>query len=691
MACAVSFLSTARAADPVIHVRWDEGPQQPEQGTHYTVKIDSPASAEFPDVELIAGHLDWRIWSVDTDNPDDVGDIGVISSPYAQNFAVTILDDSDGAGARNVKAITLDPTSSSNYSNILAGTITGDLQDDLLVQRSSGGTGGEVSLSISGDAGADMALPKVHVLSVGGEASGSIAITQLASEGGAVFGQLSGSVSIEASFGSVAIGNVSGSLDIDEWHTDFTSNPFPLLIDEMGEGSSITIGELDVGEFEPGGDFEFWIGDLGEDYGESEIAGTILFESGIKDDMRLTIWGELTETGVLDLNDAGVYGAIDFHGGGAGNIINGGTVAAPIELGNITTVFSGTATFQRVVAGGSIITENCSDLPGTIQLTGSLEGGSIAVTGDLPSSGAILIAGDVLGTILVNECGSDADGTISADGEMSGPVLIYGTFGGELCASNLSSLKPLPPNIEIDTIEAGASVCEGAAVTCGTIPEVPDDEPSPVKKNRFISLVPGNNGTDTAIAVNLDSLHHPATPVNPPDFTDTEEEIRWVNAFRDGSNNPVFTCPDESTSHPDYKCATLGASPEYYDWGAEIGATTVLHVTAAEIAPSSRYNVHLIADGCTVNWAAFSPGVIVETALWGDINDSGTANVLDISDIVDTILDDGDALPELQTLCKRKCLVPTLEIERVTVIEIARVVNAAGFELPYPFNVQACP
>jgi hypothetical protein len=53
-----------------------------------------------------------------------------------------------------------------------------------------------------------------------------------------------------------------------------------------------------------------------------------------------------------------------------------------------------------------------------------------------------------------------------------------------------------------------------------------------------------------------------------------------VNAFRNGSNNPVFTCPDESVNHSDYKCATLGASPEYYNWGAEIGFTTVLHITA---------------------------------------------------------------------------------------------------------------
>jgi len=115
MICA--FLATQshlHAAYPVIHVQWDGG-GTPVENTHYRIETDSPASPDFPDVELIAGHLDWRVWSTDTDNEDDIGDIGTISCPHADNFAVTILDDSGGVGARDVKAITLVPSSSSNY------------------------------------------------------------------------------------------------------------------------------------------------------------------------------------------------------------------------------------------------------------------------------------------------------------------------------------------------------------------------------------------------------------------------------------------------------------------------------------------------------------------------------------------------------------------------------------------------
>ena len=77
----------ARAVDPVIHVAWDGG-GTPILDAHYSVRTLPPASPEFPDVELIAGNLTWRVWSKDADNPDGVGDIGVISSPAAQNFAV---------------------------------------------------------------------------------------------------------------------------------------------------------------------------------------------------------------------------------------------------------------------------------------------------------------------------------------------------------------------------------------------------------------------------------------------------------------------------------------------------------------------------------------------------------------------------------------------------------------------------
>jgi hypothetical protein len=108
---AIGSYNSALGADPVIKVTWDETPA-PLVNFDYEIDDTDP---DFPNIELKSGSLTWRVWSTDTDNEDDIGDIGTISCPHADNFAVTILDDSGGVGARDVKAITLVPSSSSNY------------------------------------------------------------------------------------------------------------------------------------------------------------------------------------------------------------------------------------------------------------------------------------------------------------------------------------------------------------------------------------------------------------------------------------------------------------------------------------------------------------------------------------------------------------------------------------------------
>ena len=48
-------------ADPVINAAWEEG-GTPILGIHYIVTTTSPASVDFPDVELRFGSLTWQIW-----------------------------------------------------------------------------------------------------------------------------------------------------------------------------------------------------------------------------------------------------------------------------------------------------------------------------------------------------------------------------------------------------------------------------------------------------------------------------------------------------------------------------------------------------------------------------------------------------------------------------------------------------
>ena len=130
-------LPGVHAIPPTLHVAWGE-PDPPEAGDDYIITDTNP---RFPNVELVSESLTWRIWSEDSDNPDGIGDIGVISSPYPENFGVKIEDDLGNPGAREVNGIILDPTDEAKASSLTSGRISGDLTGDVFLQRAPGGQG----------------------------------------------------------------------------------------------------------------------------------------------------------------------------------------------------------------------------------------------------------------------------------------------------------------------------------------------------------------------------------------------------------------------------------------------------------------------------------------------------------------------------------------------------------------------
>lgn len=92
------------AVDPVINVQWDDG-GTPVPDTHYII-----TTGEFPEIELIAAHTDWRIWSYDPDNPGNIGDMGKIWTDSAGDFRIRVLTPSNGPGARDLNDIDLVPS-----------------------------------------------------------------------------------------------------------------------------------------------------------------------------------------------------------------------------------------------------------------------------------------------------------------------------------------------------------------------------------------------------------------------------------------------------------------------------------------------------------------------------------------------------------------------------------------------------
>lgn len=736
---------TNPGSGPDICVNWDEQ-GSPDPFDDFQVNFSDEA---FPNIELKRGSLTWRIWSVDTSNPNNIGDIGVISSPHAQNFAVRISAHSttEVPGARTIKAINLSPTSAPNHSSVSYAWITGDLEDGLIVQRSSGDAGGHVNLFVEGDASGDIYAPLVHNLEILGIGFGSIEIDELGSEGRLFVDYAYGDFTIGRSLGEIVLGDLVGSLEI----TDILSCQGTECIDLHIWGNTHLASSIVINELRPAA--SVFIGTASNSAGTLTASGSLELQNGIPEGANVWIWSALTSDANINLNNGDVNGTLILFGGGEGTIIDGGVVDGGVHLGFFDWLFSsehpfsGTASFAGTTLNGRIDTFGPCEFDGILEIAGVHEGLVIFET-DMTESAKILIEQASIGLIILGLEGApstSASGEITIDGELTGEFQVFGTFDGSLCASNLSDDQPLPPNVQIAEFGAEARVCDTPAdSTCTATLSAPQAEPTPVPKSRFISFEPGNSGTETAIRVGLTSLHHfDNPPSGTPDFSAFEGQYRYVNSFKAcsgglepgfygyasctsqsdcdnrsyctpgprfpcGENNPCgagktcvpaggectgqFDCYDyEVASYSPYKCAFLGCEPEYRDWGAAANGG-VLHVTGSEIVPSSVYHIQLLAESCTANWANYSAAIVVESGVWGDVTGTGgvpnnVANALDISAVVDKVMSSVTALPMPQLWLRNQNPYPVNV--GVNVLDIGLLSNVLVGQ-PYNYEVGTC-
>jgi hypothetical protein len=279
--------------------------------------------------------------------------------------------------------------------------------------------------------------------------------------------------------------------------------------------------------------------------------------------------------------------------------------------------------------------------------------------------------------------------SIAPDGDPLGLFLkgMGEDAAGEIYVCTSADLAPRP-----GLARAGLT---GAVMRLVAPPSAPAAEPSPVDKNRYISFVvpppvmagPGN---ETAIEVVLTSLHHPPAPPNAPDFTAFEGEVRYVNAFRDGGNNPFFDCLNSASANTFFKCAKLGCDPEYRDWATIVGSQT-LHVTGSAVVPSSIYDVSQLSAACSGNEAActvVSGSLSVDTGRWGDVL-PGLLNAIDLAAVVDKAKDLASAIIEARAQLQPN--EPNPGGAAVNAQDVAREVDAVK-GLRYPFTGPvACP
>jgi len=132
-----------------------------------------------------------------------------------------------------------------------------------------------------------------------------------------------------------------------------------------------------------------------------------------------------------------------------------------------------------------------------------------------------------------------------------------------------------------------------------------------IRNSRFLSIVPGNAGEETAIRVTLDSLlDDPADTAGQPDFAAFEGQFRWVG--------PPAVYSEQSPGGETFVGAQLQCEPYFHDWGT-IG---LLHVHGSEIIPYSSYTVQHIHTTCLAaldNEQAYSSGLEVVTAYYADV------------------------------------------------------------------------
>jgi|GEM_PF-3430002 len=262
------------------------------------------------------------------------------------------------------------------------------------------------------------------------------------------------------------------------------------------------------------------------------------------------------------------------------------------------------------------------------------------------------------------------------------------------------------PDADGDTVPDCADNCPGFANTnqaddnqdglgdvCST-PQAPQRALGEVKKERFIPIVVPDSpaGGNTALRITLDSLYHPTSPVpiDSPDFSATEGQVRYVNLLRDASGNPVTSCVSSTSFSTSYPCASVGCQPEYADWAGLFGGETI-YVTGSSIIPDSTYRVVQLAQSCAGNESlcdTVSAELTITTARHGDVDDSGLVNVADVVSTVDIVKGGFGAPWEYQAYVRSN--LPQPQMDSVNVTDIVIHVDAVKLK-PYSLAITSCP
>ncbi len=240
------------------------------------------------------------------------------------------------------------------------------------------------------------------------------------------------------------------------------------------------------------------------------------------------------------------------------------------------------------------------NLPSGIILVSDIEGGLFVLNYDCNGNEiddtidiANLTSDDCNANGLPDECEFDCDGnTVPDNCDITNNPALDGNGNGIL-----------------DT-------CECPAVPAPTL--VVDDR----AKSRYLSIVPGNAGVETALRVTLGSLDG---------FPAGNGRVLWVGPPRQ------YAEEDSSDPQRTFTGASLACDPHFRDWGT-IGT---LQVFGGEIIPGSSYQVHAVHTKCAAvldQAIDFGDPIEAPTGKWGDVtplyaDDPGAPPQPDFNDV----------------------------------------------------------
>lgn len=235
------------------------------------------------------------------------------------------------------------------------------------------------------------------------------------------------------------------------------------------------------------------------------------------------------------------------------------------------------------------------------------------------------------------------------------------------------------------------------------VPNAVTSDPTGINKARFISFVPpsppdGDLAT-SALRIRLVSLHH----VDPPyaggptvPFTLFEGRSVWV-----GEPSIYLEDYSDKGGGPEYYSSFTQCTPLYRDWST-VG---LLHVTGAQIVPSSVYHVENVSrycQGMENSCSLVSAPLEMQTARWGDVwelynppSDTVQPDFADINAMLNKFRDAPGALIKVRAVLAGapgnpwgKVAASVLSVD-LGFAQISAAVNAFR-GVPYPYKTGKC-